>query len=113
MTDKELADKIVALGVGKKSEPHMFGDYMVVNKAFPYRMETEYFVRDWRVCGALIEKCQKIYIEYIGDPEQTVYARSRDNRTWDWLSGESVPRMVSEACVIALTMPLNVEALND
>ena len=54
MTDQELADKVVALGVGQK-DPHQ--------KILPYLApdstewdEDELFVRDWRVAGAMMEK---------------------------------------------------------
>ncbi len=93
-TDKELADAIVALGVGGGSAV-----YWLDKESF----HPDKFVRDWRVCGALIEKCQKVYIEYIGEPEQTVYARAENNRTWEWPAGESLPRTINEACVEALS----------
>ncbi len=85
MNDKELADKVVALGVHPEET-----------------LPDDEFVRDWRVAGALMEKCQKIYAEYIGEPEQVVYARAADNRTWEWPSGKSLPRTIIEACVEAL-----------
>ena len=50
-----------------------------------------------------MEKCQKMYVEYIGEPEQTVYARAENNRTWDWPVGENLPRLIIEACVEALS----------
>jgi len=108
MTDIDLANKIVALGVAARSSEAyaLIGDD--TDDFYTYAMgKASEFVRDWRVAGALIEKCQKIYIEYIGDPEQTavaltVYARAENNRTWDWKFGESLPRTINEACVEAL-----------
>ena len=100
MSDKELADKVVALGVGEKDtfRPYMY----TLGKFESVRYEADEYVRDWRVAGALMEKCQKIYAEYIGEPEQVVYARAENNRTWEWPSGESLPRTIIEACVEAL-----------
>ncbi len=50
MNDKELADKVVALGIGKP-RLGMVG-YMFEG----YGMSASEFVRDWRVFGALLEK---------------------------------------------------------
>lgn len=65
MTDKELADKVVACGVAARSseayaligdDPDNFYTY-AMNKA-------EHFVRDWRVAGALMEaKCWGVNTE--------------------------------------------------
>ena len=97
-TDKELADRIVAKGVGYHS---IHGNWYGLIGSLS-DMSAEEFVRDWRVAGAGIQKCQKIYIEYIGEPEQAVYARAENNRTWDWIHRESLPRAINEACVEAL-----------
>ena len=99
MNDKELADKVVALGVGYKGTSGK--DWYATGVEIPSLHSYE-FVRNWRVAGALMEKCQKIYAEYIGEPEQVVYARAENNRTWEWPSGESLPRTIIEACCEAL-----------
>ncbi len=99
MTDKELADKIVAFDVSYQDH---LGRYWVNGMKYQPH-ESRLFVRDWRVVGALMEKCQKIYVEYIDELEQTVYARAENNRTWDWIQNEeSLPRAIIEACVEAL-----------
>jgi len=104
--DKKLADGVVALGVGCTFE---WGDTEgVMSQCWAPDSETsgmdaDKFVRDWRVAGALMEKCQKVYAEYIGEPEQTAYARAENNRTWEWPTGESLPRTIIEACVEALS----------
>jgi hypothetical protein len=111
MNDKELADKVVALGAGSECK----GFYSHVGSGFlPEKIQRTpawfdrnnclpaVFVRDWRVAGALMEKCQKVYVEYIGEPEQTVYARAENNRTWEWPAGENLPRTIIAACVEAL-----------
>jgi len=104
MIDKELADKIVALGVGKKSEPHMYGDYMILVKAFPYRMCTKSFVRDWRAAGALMEKLTDTTIRITShfhhieaqDSYYTCLVGTHMGRN------ESLPLAINEACVEAL-----------
>ena len=52
MNDKELADKVVALGVGRTfpTDPNIWymPDYTATGATR--------FVRDWRVAGALMEK---------------------------------------------------------
>ena len=100
MIDKELADKVVALGVGAYDAGERHHAYWVDGHEW---MDAWAFVCDWRVVGELMEKCQKMYVEYIGEPEQTVYARAENNRTWDWPVGENLPRLIVEACVEALT----------
>jgi len=99
MNDKELADKAVAFDVGAYDAGARW-PYWVDGHEW---MDEWAFVRDWRVAGELMEKCQKIYVEYIGEPEQTVYARAADNRTWEWPAGESLPRTIIEAVVEALS----------
>ncbi len=99
MNDKELADAVVALGVGFVDSSR---GYQIVS-ALDMSGVVEQFVRDPRVAMALILKCQKIYIEYIDEPELAVYARAENNRTWDWKHGESLERTIVEACVEALS----------
>ena len=104
MNDKELADAIVALGVADEKHPPQ--SYRLGNKyqlGYFGWVSAHRLVREWRVAGALMEKCQKVFVEYIGDKEQTVYARSESNRTWDWHFGESLPRTIIGACVEVLT----------
>ena len=101
MTDSELVIDLIKLGfVDSKAMCW----HARLDKKSPVAVFTsvESLVCDWRVAGALIEKCQKVYIEYIGEPEQTVYARAEDNRTWEWPAGESLPRTIIEACCEAL-----------
>ena len=54
MTDKELADKVVALGVGEKDT--FRSDMYTLGKFHSVRYEADEYVRDWRVAGALMEK---------------------------------------------------------
>jgi len=92
MTDKELADKVVALGVGQK-DSHQ--------KALPYLApdstqwdEDELFVRDWRVAGALMEKCRGLMMKL-----PSVIGKA-DRICLD--PDESLPRAIIEACAEAL-----------
>ena len=51
-TDKELADKIVALGVGVLEQCYYdFQTPLGIDS-----LSAKHFVRDWRVAGALMEK---------------------------------------------------------
>lgn len=96
-TDKELADKVVALGIGElvlegsPDQTKMFRSprSYALNNDFPFY--TEEFVRDWRVAGALIEKCQ-------GGIESLVALNSLDYLPKD----ASLVREIIEACVLRL-----------
>jgi len=64
MNDKELADKIVALGMSRKTEIMAGGHgnehpvtINILNDNTLNAQDNEQFVRDWRVAGALMEKC--------------------------------------------------------
>lgn len=112
MNDRELADKVVALGVGYKhrysARGHMYnldGDFFGPDSDEMYDAD---FVRDWRVAGALVKKCQAIFVEAVSGTESTVdmwgcradaaYGR----RTRKWYEDAFLPRAIIEACVEAL-----------
>jgi hypothetical protein len=87
LNDKELADAVVAHGVGKYDGPEY---YYLMSLQDAYE-----FVRDWRVAGALMEKCSKLpdytrnkLVDAIGCA--LVYSR------------ECTSRAIIEACVEAL-----------
>ena len=94
MTDSELADKIVALGVGEVK----LECYWMAHGGY----KAEQFVRDWRVAGALMEKCYMVEVEAFrrwsvmverpGKPQAYFKARN-----------ESLPRAINEACAEALS----------
>lgn len=103
MSDQELADKIVALGVGWiQHHPNLPSTQ--VYRLGTYWDSADGFVRDWRVAGALSERVDGVE-----------YARLTDGR-WQCLicppngtfmkdsfaENESLPRAISEACVEAL-----------
>lgn len=109
MNDKELADAVVALGVGY-SEPHNIittaGDYWLHQSEEQQnlrRMSAFGFVTDWRVAGALMERI---------DGELLIWLQKYSGRTDVWIvepekqdadaRNESLPRAIIEACVEAL-----------
>ena len=106
--DKELADKIVALGVGQHRK---FGG-VPIRYRFIGSDENMYasdFVRDWRVVGALMQKCLdhkkdfEISLERdITNNEYFASVRSYMVSEGQAESGESLPRAINEACVEAL-----------
>ncbi len=98
MTDKELADKIVALGVGEG--PNNYVAYSL-NEALRNWQPPNYFVRDWRVAGALMEKVDSTYPEKLIDDSWQVQA-SMDATPTEWITNESLPRAINEACVEAI-----------
>ena len=91
MNDKELADRIMALGVG-------YDGYKF------YMCESKYFVRDWRVAGALMEKTDGV------DYDHDEYGEKSVGRIRAYKGGlvseayvyDSLPRAICEACVEAL-----------
>ena len=94
MSDQELADKVVALGVGNLIA---VGNYQIGETTGLY---ADQFVRDWRVAGALMEKC--LSVEFITVSRTREYsAVARTGKTADAIN-ESLPRAINEACVEAL-----------
>jgi hypothetical protein len=99
MNDNELADKVVALGVGR----------LCPDRGFQFRTEDlsgvpQEFVRDWRVAGALMEKCVDINVSYRhGDHIIWNAAVTSTQRGRAYGESESLPRAIIEACVEALS----------
>ena len=109
MTDQELADKIVALGVGIKSmtcvtegDPFLY----LLNKQTPIGF-VDKFVRDWRVAGAMMEKQAKhkrtIALSFGCDVFNATDAESATPIYGVYLErpNKSAPRAINEACVEA------------
>ena len=84
MTDEELAYALVAAGVGLTYGNRRNTGWFWINDS---RLDTEMFVRDWRVAGAMLEMKYKNH-ELLFVPER--------------LEGESLPRAINEACVKAM-----------
>ena len=103
MDDKELVDRVVALGVVSK----MAGKYWL-----PYGSNMEIgelpqtVARDWRVAGALMEKCEELRFYNDGGntpPTFVVETPEPCSNIFHEARGESLPHAIIEACVSALT----------
>ena len=99
MNDKELADAVVALGVGCNGQ--VPGGYYF-DHGRCYLGMSDRFVRDWRVAGALMEEVDSCYPEKLINESWQVQA-SMDAMPTEWIQNESLPRAIIEACVVALT----------
>ena len=108
MTDTELANKVVALGVGELASSFPISSDTLY-RLMPYDSQgAEQFVRDWRVAGALMEKRLKMKPEgdlYTGWCTEKGYWVVNDDYSNESpiLTGESLPRAIIEACVEALS----------
>jgi len=108
MNDKELADAVVALGIGTQVDYPKSSDGV----GFYHTPEDDcgesdgvystLFVRDWRVAGALMEKVDSCYPEKLIDEQWQVTA-SMDCMPTEWIQNDSLPRAIIEASVEALT----------
>ena len=97
MNDKELADAVVALGVGGSISD---GTYRLSLADIESRT-AEQFVRDWRVAGALVEItgwCQAL----LHPDGYWMVNVGTDNEREGSSENESAPRAIIEACVEAL-----------
>ncbi len=111
MNDKELADAVVALGVGVSGNndwylppDHEFGATSV---------SAQVFLRDWRVAGALMEKCAEsqdpdrrtIALSFGMDMFCATAAGSSTPTYGVYLerSDQSAPRAIIQACVEVLS----------
>jgi len=110
VTDKELADKVVALGVAARNPCASSSrfEYFPNPPMEDENCDAEYLVRDWRVAGALMEKSE-IEVRIF---QQSRYSDKGDKWTVSFSHGyphlfsahdESLPRAIIEACVEALT----------
>jgi len=84
MTDQELADRIVALGVGEKS--HHSKRYIWWETSAE-DLTIHKFVRDWRVAGALLKK------------HRAKFDKPFPAIEYDY---DSMPLAICEACVEAI-----------
>ena len=93
MSDQELADAIVALGVATiDTPPHERSGWRVDNRWITN--DPAIFVRDWRVTGALMEKMSLAELSDLFDLLRFAVLAGEN---------ESLPRAINEACVEALT----------
>jgi hypothetical protein len=101
MIDKELADKVVALGV--VSHSGMWG-FRLGPEGGPMWDLSEDVVRDWRVAGALMEmvSCVELAV-LVNMSEWQAMAFPPDDCEAFEVINESAPRAIIEACVEALS----------
>jgi len=98
MTDKELADAIVACGVGYVSGPHAYGLFLAEGTSERIG-GPEDFVRDWRVAGALMERMNSFEVFHGGEWVMDIGMPGSNRRVA--ATNESLPRAICEACVAA------------
>lgn len=104
MNDKELADKVVALGIGSKCKLGLY-DLFPGSRPFTY---TE-FIRDWQIVGALMEKCRLVEITKQLNETHWLVRAFPEHGQLDETIGISVavnkllPRAIIEACCEALS----------
>ena len=107
MNDKELADRVVAFGVGKANQiyPDGIGKFYQVDVDADWQtsVNESKFVRDWRVAGALMERCLSLDYDQ-ADEEHTVSVWTAASFTGPsaTIGNESLPRAIIEACCEAL-----------
>ena len=103
MNDKELADKVVALGVGSADITVAFLGKYHAPDTYASPISADNFVRDWRVAGALMEALERDYTVHINRyvmydvdvfDAECLHAANQRN--------ESLPRAIIEACCEAL-----------
>ena len=106
LSDQELADRIVALGVGTRHEGDDGRFSFLVYQRQP-DIEGYYsayaFVTDWRVAGALLEKAKGIWCANHFDDwrkPDTGYFTALVNKSL--ARSDCLPRAIIEACVEAL-----------
>ena len=106
MNDKELADKVVALGVGSADITVAFLGKYHAPDTYASPISADNFVRDCRVAGALMEKVDSVYVEALlspgNAPDKWQVQASMDAMPTEWVVNESLPRAIIEACCEAL-----------
>ena len=98
MNNEELADRVVALGVGEVSRKRL----PIIQYRFHEYFSAYKFVREWRVAGALMEKCWSVEIDKRGCPWWVAAERPKKPQKFRKAKNESLPRAIIEACVEAL-----------
>lgn len=104
MSDKELADKVVALGIGDTTHVDTTTYYHLPVDSGT-QAEGAYgadaFVRDWRVAGLLMERCVVVEIDK-GIEEYEDIGLWTVGTNYGRGENHSLPRAIIEACVTAL-----------
>jgi hypothetical protein len=100
MSDKELADRIVALGVGRYYENTtdlgLPSGWWYFHEG-TYQRSAASFVRDWLVAGTLMERCHQFEIRIFG-----FKIKVGDSWVDNPEHPADLPRAICEACVAAL-----------
>ena len=105
MNDQELAEKVVAHGVGSQPYPDNPNIFIWHNDELSCsddEMAAEFFVRDWRVAGALIEKCKTVSWSKTTTGGSYIHVRASNNGYSESPRGE-IARAFIEACCEALS----------
>jgi len=113
MNDKELTNKVVALGVGESALADA-GEMLYRfdgGGSWQFDDTADEFVRDWRVAGALMEKCYDVHMFWddvgfacvatsmpVGKHGEETFKRG----STDGYDRNDAPRAIIEACVEAL-----------
>ena len=92
MNDQELARQIVAHLGG--DGPNNYAAYSIVIDGIAHWMPVEKFVCDWRVAGAMMEKCEAQFVEW--DDLEPSHWRNMNHTA-------NTPRAINEACDKALS----------
>ncbi len=119
VNDKELADKVVALGVGNKSKTQYSDINPLWRTPSGHHLDAPEFVRDWRVVGALLKQVFDRRFSFMvmqmpdGKPMMTIqrpigsageYADPSTRRGWaSQVVDNDLPRAITSACVSALS----------
>ena len=105
MNDKELADKVVALGIGIRVDGEWYGLRDRPDDSQPMgTKKPKKFVRDWRVVGALMEKCFEVQVcgSDVTNDWAAVAMCLPTGKHWSKVENDSLPRSIVETCVEAL-----------
>jgi len=86
VTDKELTDRVVALGVSRFTTFDQ-------SRGHVQTFSEEDFVRDWRVAGAMIERVGNVQTSYSA---LNFLAKTEGA---DWVEDGSMPRAIIRACL--------------
>ena len=99
MTDQELADKIVAFGIGEYNGHKPDG--WRFNPGDGWYQNASEFICDWRVAGAMMEKCHDVQILIMEGESYHVMAKYRRGK--GVALNQNEPRAINKACADALS----------
>ncbi len=97
-TSEELADKIVAFGIGKKD--HGYYELSIASVSendipISKYVKADVFVNDWRVTGAMVEKVLDAVVD-----RRAAWERINPQGGWSWLTKPiRTARTITEGCV--------------